>query len=89
MFIFLVILTLLYSTLALPTFNDFGNRATIYSLAPEASQIHAFARRERSISTLALTLHDPGNSFLQSPSEPLSLFPSPPRKPDRPLSYFF
>ena len=85
MFIFLVILTLLYSTLALPTFNDFGNRATIYSLTPEASQVHAFARHERSISTLVLALHDPGNSFLSNlhPSL-LSLFESPPRKPDCP-----
>jgi hypothetical protein len=58
MLLILTILSLLFSAVALPTFSDFGSRAT---LAPDAAHIHAFARRrERSIATHALTLQDPG-----------------------------
>lgn len=62
---FLTVLSLLFSAVALPTFNDFGSRAAI---VPDPSHIHAFARGEGSISTHALTLQDPGNAVLESPS---------------------
>lgn len=56
MLLFLTILSLLFSAVALPTFSDLGSRSTL-----DVAHIHAFARRrERSIATHALTLQDPG-----------------------------
>lgn len=58
MLLILTILSLLFSAIALPTFSDFGSRA---ALVPDASHIHAVARRrQRPIETHALTLQNPG-----------------------------